>query len=348
METLVASQLQQFAAVGSQTFTGLLLLFLTGLFVFLVLVLCKKAHALYRVLRLLRDSFSEAAMQSSPLLHRYWSEYSHTFMPDLRENNKTLHDANRFFDPERVVGEVLDLRWWRFAPNVFFVFGMLAVLGQLIYGLVFFDMSSQEAIMDSVKHAFLAVANGFVALMAGLGFSLAMYFSVRWVYGALARRVHDLATYLNGRYLISTLEERELTLAEYAKTLTRIVNTLFAGSQGGKGLTPGLLSKAMLEQMRQTNRILEQKAAPLDSEAIEHLGRAAGQTMAEELRPLLTELRETLRTSPLANVDGNEAPRLASSLLVSTQVLQEYLRRQKEGQEHDFEESLNKSQGPKQ
>lgn len=343
METFIAQQLQEFAAVGAKTFTGWSLLLMTGLFVLLVLLLCKRAYALYRTLRLLGRSFSEAAMQNSPLLQRYWEEYSHTFLLDLQQNNKTLHDATAFFEPERLVGDVLDLRWWRFSPHVFLALGMAAVLAQLVYGLVLFDPSTPESIMASIEHAFLAIANGFLLLLAGLALGVGMHFAVRKVCGGLARQVLEFAAMLNKRYKITTLEERELTLAEYAKTLTRIVTTLFADSRGSKALTPGVLSRALLDQTRQTNTLLLQRsqeaAAPLTEEQMQHLGRIAGKAMAEELRPLLNAKHTEDAAAQIESASAAKSiAELAAALRASSTALQAYLQTERKDAQQDDDE----------
>ena len=340
MEMLIAEQLGQFAEIGARVFTGYTLVFMCALFALQSLLLCKQAHALRRVVTLLCTSFSEAAMSHSPMLRTYWSEYARTFMHDLQENNKTVYQALDFFSPQRILHDALYMRWWKFAPQVFFLLGMIAVLAHLTYGLALFDITSPEAIMESIKQAFLAVANGLVLLAAGVLLSLAMYFLVRRVISGLTRRIEEFAALLDKRYRITRLEERELTLAEYAKTLTRIVTTLFADAPGARALTPGVLSKELLMQMKEINAGLKHVVAVLQPERLELLGAQTGRAVAEALRP------GQERAPQLGATAGAEdLAALAGALLHTTRVLQDYLN-DKCREEETLQ--LEKTRGPKQ
>lgn len=170
-----------------------------------------------------------------------------------------------------------------------------------------------------------------------------MHFAVRKVCGGLARQVLEFAAMLNKRYKITTLEERELTLAEYAKTLTRIVTTLFADSRGSKALTPGVLSRALLDQTRQTNTLLLQRsqeaAAPLTEEQMQHLGRIAGKAMAEELRPLLNAKHTEDAAAQIESASAAKSiAELAAALRASSTALQAYLQTERKDAQQDDDE----------
>lgn len=334
METLIASQLQHFAEVGRATFIGWYLIGLAIFFAFLALLLGKQAFAMHRNLSLLLRSFSEPAIQSSRFFSQAWQEYSHTFFNDLHGNYKTTRAAAIYFNPEEQVAEALGLRWWRFTPAVLFACGMLMLLIQLVYGLIGFDLSTTDVVMESLEHAFMSVANGLIALGAAMLCSLAMFFLLRFTMSVLLREVRSLAAMLDRRYLISTLEEREITLAEYAKTLTRIVTTLFSEGKGTRSLTPGALSKQLLEQMARTNTLLEQLATTQG-------GEASGKAMAEALRPELQRMVRSLQEG----AGYNAAP---ADLTAALQNAAQTLQRSLNALQSDQEARLLKSQGPKQ
>jgi len=351
MESFIVQQLQHFLDVGARTFSGWMLACMVAVFAVLLLLLCARVWRMSRVLRVMRNSFSEAGMQSSPVLHESWHEYSATFVHDLQQNNKTPRDAAEFFTLEDIGAKALDMRWWRLAPHLFLVWGLGAVFAQLIHGLVFFDLSSPDAIMLSIERTFMAIAGGFALLFCGLVLSLCLHIALRQAWSLLARRTAELVAMLNRRYRITALEERELTLAEYAKTLTRIVSTLFADVPSGRSLTPGALSKALLEQVRKTNTLLEGSSPHIDASRMEELGRTAGKAMAEELLPLVARLEEAVRLYTGARAPQQEdVLSIAASLQASSHALQHYLhlRHEEEQHEEDLAEPLTRHGEPKQ
>ncbi len=313
MQEAILTQLERLAVLADSTFTPQLFVGMLLLFAFLVLVLGVRVLGMYRDARRMQKRFSETLMAASRGLTTPWQGYRMTFINDLDGNYKTTWDAVEFFDPERLTAEWLDLRWWHFAPNIFFFLGMVAVLVHLFYGLVLFDISSHEAVMESIKTGFFIIANGFLALLVGVALSLAMHFMVRFMVASLRRELKRLVISLNSRFKISALQERELHLAEYANTLTRVVNTLFAGASRTKSLTPGVLSRALLEETRQHNQKLSayleaSGAATLPRERLEDLAAAMGRAVTQSLAPGLERLAATVERLEVASRQQHEAP----------------------------------------
>ncbi len=313
MQETLRIQLERLAVLAESTFTPHLMLAMLLLFALLALLLGARVFGLYRDARRVQRRFSETLMAASKGLAPHWQAYSMTFINDLNNDYKTTWDAGEFFDPERLTAEWLDLRWWHFAPNVFFLLGMAAVLLHLFYGLVLFDITSHEAIMESLKTGFFIVASGFLLLLAGVALSLAMHFTVRFLVASLRRELKRLVSSLNSRFRISAQQERELHLAEYAKTLTRVVNTLFAGSPRAKAMTPGVLSRALLEETRRHHQQISayldaSGAATLPRERLEELAAAMGQAVTHGIAPGLERLAAAVERLEAASRGHADAP----------------------------------------
>jgi hypothetical protein len=313
MQDTLLTQLERLAVLADKAFTPQLILAMLLLFALLALLLGARVFVLYRDARRVQRRFSETLMAASKGLATHWQAYSMTFINDLNGDYKTTWDAADFFDPERLTAEWLDLRWWHFVPNVFFLLGMVAVLLHLFYGLVLFDVTSHEAVMESIKTTLFIVANGFLVLLSGVALSLAMHFLVRYLVASLRGEMKRLVASLNSRFRISALQERELHLADYAKTLTRVVNTLFAGSPRAKAMTPGVLSRALLEETMRHNQEISafldaSGVAVLPRERLEDLAAAMGRAVAHSIAPGLERLTAAVERLEAAGQGHADAP----------------------------------------
>ncbi len=325
MREFITSLFGEMVILSKDSFIPQLMEIMLLVFLGLGLLLLVRAGGVYGMLRRMRRKFSETVISSSRSLGPFWHAYRMTFVNDLNGDYKTTSDAGEFFDPDRLVAEWLDLRWWYFAPNLFFLTGLVAMLMQLFHGLIGFDISTNDTIMESVKAGFMFIANGFICLMLGVVLSVAMHFIVRFLLATLRRETKRFIVALNSRFKISTMQERELHLADYAKTLTRVVNTLFAGGARPRTLTPGVLAKELLDETKKQNlkvgAYLDSSGmAALPQERLEALAYAIGNAVNNSLRPgmdnlaaAVKQLAQVQRQSDLSEMGGEIREQLRAS-----------------------------------
>ncbi len=300
MKSLTALDWKLFFALGDKT---LMLFFIGGmvlLFLLFVLLLARRTYVVSRSIKVICKFFTTQAIRNNPVLRSQWESYSTTFIHDIHKNYRTTHDAALFFNNETILPKALRLRWWMFAPNIFFFLGLCTLVLQIVYAFVAFDIGSQESILESVKIGFLAVCNGLIGLLAGIFLTLTGFAFVRAMVARLQTRLRVLANKLNSLFKISTLEERQLTLQFFEKSLHDTFLRLLQG-EGTDAVPPARVSRELLGALRVQTSYLEQIAKNLaarkpQEEVVDRLAQRIGETVSTALRKNLEELHASLQT----------------------------------------------------
>lgn len=296
LEKILSIQLEQFILIGNKPFTMYLLVVMAFLFLFLLLAFVNRAAFIGLSIRKITKYFSEKAILNNKFLKEEWEQYASTFILDNKKRHKTTRDARDYFNSERILTRRINVRWWKFIPHIFFVVGLVAVFSQLVYGVVLFNYSSQEAVMDSMNNFFGALANGIIVLCIGLVFTVFMSFVIRVMLGRLHYRVNNLAAHLNHIYKITAMEEREISLHEYGRVLKEVGFSLLTAPESGKALPVGIIAGRLLTRMDKQGEALDTLHKALTNGS-GHLTKSDMSSMMEKFGELTKQMNQTFAAS---------------------------------------------------
>lgn len=300
MKEFLTPQIEKFVTLGGQYITIYLLAAVILLFVLFIFYYIGRTGLMRYAIWRTRRKFSEELMQKNSWLRPYWERYSNTFIIDLEDNQRTTYDARDFFNSARIMNDRINERWWLFAPSLVFLLGLCAIVGQLVLGLVVFDISSSDTIMASIKQCLLYLANGMMVFIAGMMLSVVQFFVAKYLITYVKYRIEKMAEMLNSRFKMSALEERAVTLAEYSIVFREIMQELFLTRKGDVTLTPGSVSSAILDRIAHQEKALVRMAQNsggnngASAEALLQASEKAGQAVVASLRPVLEQIAHSL------------------------------------------------------
>jgi hypothetical protein len=319
MRELVTSYLHFALFFGNKDLAPLLIAGMILFSLLLALFYCRRAAVIAKELRRLRQYFTGNAMRNNPMLKRHWALYETTFIYDIDKRYKTTHSAHEFFDPDDVLRGVVNVRLWRFLPNALFLVGVLAVFMQFAYGLAAFDVTSPEAILDSVKNAFFSLAHGLVILGISIGLTVALNYFSRSQIARMKRCIIAMSDMLDTLFKISSMEERQIVLREYARIFTDTIRNVFTLSpQYPKQRRDETVSIARLagetrDELRAQSLLLgnvlkeSQQAELRTQEHISRLGEKMGGYIGAHLAHGIEELKRTMENGRVGS-NGKNTP----------------------------------------
>lgn len=317
MRELVTSYLHFALYFGHKDLAPLLIAGMILFTLVLGLFYCRRAAVVARELRKLRQYFTSNAMRNNPMLKRQWALYETTFIFDVDKRYKTTHHAREFFDPDEALRGVVNTKLWRFLPNALFLVGILAVFMQMAYGLAAFDVSAPEAILESIKNAFFALAHGLVILGVSIGLTVALNYLARSQISRMRRSIVAVTDMLDALFKISSMEERQIVLREYARIFTDTIRNVFttpalhpSQRRDEPTLSVARLACETRDELRGQSLLLKsliketQQSEQKTLEHISRLGDKIGGHIGTHLSHGLEDLKRTLESGKVAGGNG--------------------------------------------
>ena len=248
-------------------------------------------------LRRLRKTFSEERAQRNRLVRKPWKHYSRTFVPDEDAENKTTREATEFFTPDSLSG----VRWWRAFPPLIFGLGVLGVFGGLMYGVLRFDPSTHETVIESVKTFAIAAGAALGGLVAAIALAMALGAANRMIEQRIAGSVARWCEFLDDIFLITPFAENRIAWDQRVDSVRELA--LQATTPGNQELAAQtrLLNDFLKDHQAQSKKLdsrLQSITASLDrlNTTVQTMGGAMAQTVRDELHAASTELAEAART----------------------------------------------------
>lgn len=256
MKELVSSYLKLALIFGDKTFATVFVLSMFLFALFLMLFYAHRASFVVGQIKKICQYFTSNAMRNNKMLKRHWELYETTFLYDIDKRYKTTHTAREFFEPEKVLRDVVNIRLWLFLPYLLFLCGVFAVFMQLAYGFASFDISAPEAILDSIKNAFYSMSHGFVILAISIILTMTLLYAARSRVSRMTYRITALCDMLDTIFKISAMEERQIVLREYARIFTDTIRDVFTTKHGNAHATVASLSRETLDAARLESKLL--------------------------------------------------------------------------------------------
>ena len=320
VKEIVSSYLKYALVFGDKTFAMYLVLSMFLFSAILTLFYYRRATNVVGQIKKICKYFTSNAIRNNKILKRHWELYETTFIHDIDKRYKTTHEARKFFETDKILLDVVNARLWYFLPNILFLGGIVTLFMQLVYGFATFDISAPEAILESVKNSFLALAHGFVLLAISIVLTVFLIYFARSQMARMRNRIESLCDMLDTIFKISSMEERQIVLREYAKIFNDVIQRTFVSTRADASAPLGELTRELIDATRSQTEHIERINLALSaneratSESLTRVGAKLADHIGSSLHLGLQEIKHVLESNQPRTAGGNGYPILKEGL----------------------------------
>ncbi len=242
-------------------------------------------------------------------LSRAWRRYHKTFIgPD----EKSEEEAASYFNDEAVVGERLNLRYWKSVPNLLVGVGILGTFLGLTFGISNFETESVDTVRASIENLLSGMATAFISSIVGMALSIAFNVLEKWRFGSLEQALRRLCGKLDAQYGMRETDRRKLKKKRQREMLTDV----FGYVEEGEEILPAHMLRDLREEAREQTQTLKSFSTDLadgikmSTMTIEqlggHVGDAFKEAMEHQLTPAVQEVQDAVGELRDEKMESNE------------------------------------------
>ena len=242
-------------------------------------------------------------------LERAWTRYQQSF---VEPKAKTEEEAGSYFTEEAVIGETLNLRYWKAVPNLLVGIGILGTFVGLTTGIFDFETQTAEAVRASIESLLSGLATAFVSSIVGMALSIVFNILEKWGLGTLEQKRRRLCGKMDARYLMKESDRRQLEKQKQREVLTDV----FGYEDKGEDILPAHILRDLRGEAREQTQTLKSFSTDLadgikmSTMTIEqlggHVGDAFKEAMEHKLTPAMQEVQDAVGELRNEKMESNE------------------------------------------
>ena len=261
------------------------------------------------------NDLEEVFEDENKLFKKAWQEFKESLViPERRKVVYKTDEASFFFSEDRLLGQVLNLRFWNSVPALLVGLGILGTFVGLVWGLIPFsgiDFKQTEEIRKAIEELLSGVSTAFVTSVWGMLVSLLFNGVEKLCIGKVSREIAVLQDVLDEPFTLTTeeeiaerqdyeLEQQTAALKSFSTDLANDIKGAMA--DGRQELIQELhsatkdFSSAITEQLEPTFNNL--------NTALEELQRQKEESSTDAIQQLVEEFQKSLSGSATAQIEA--------------------------------------------
>jgi len=227
-------------------------------------------------------------------LYRNWKQYRRTF---INSGEKTAEGASTFFSEDAVVGNWINLRYWKAVASFLIGTGILGTFVGLTFGISAFETESVETVRTSIERLLAGIGTAFISSIAGMSLSIVFNMVEKARLGKLNQQVRTLCGNLDSQFLLTAADHRILQIKDERSLLKEI----FAYKDDGDEILPAHVLRDMRKESREQTKTLKSFSSDLadgimlSTMTIEKMGGKLGEAFQVAMKRQLTPTMESMQ-----------------------------------------------------